>query len=362
MRKQATLGAGLICLATLAAVQARTWTDSTGRVQVEAEMLEYNGEKIWLRDTDNRVFVARMEELSQTDQQYVRQESERRKAAAAAQSVARAGDISYGTARKLGSLANRQIDESSGLAASRRHPGVFWTHNDSGDDARLYAFDLKGKDRGSCVVSGIHAYDWEDIASFTMDGKSYLLVGDCGNNGMAAAVHMLYLVEEPPLDPAGGVAVREVPVVQTIHFAYEDDFRNCEAIAVDPTSRTILLATKEWLLHSHIYAMAWPKNDPKKATTARKIATLTAVPLVTAMDVSPDGRRAIVLTYANAYQYVREAGEDWAKAFSRPGRMVVMPTRIQGESICYGLDGRTLYLTSEKLPTPLWEVPVQDRK
>jgi hypothetical protein len=36
-----------------------------------------------------------------------------------------------------------------------------------------------------------------------------------------------------------------------------------------------------------------------------------------------------------------------------------MPRRRQGESICYGPDGKTLYLTSEQLPTPLWEVPVE---
>ena len=42
-------------------------------------------------------------------------------------------------------------------------------------------------------------------------------------------------------------------------------------------------------------------------------------------------------------------------------REIGMPLRIQGESICYGPDGKTLYLTSEKLPTPLWEVPVVDK-
>jgi hypothetical protein len=90
--------------------------------------------------------------------------------------------------------------------------------------------------------------------------------------------------------------------------------------------------------------------------TARAIAPL-GIPDVTAMDISPDGARAIVLTYIDAYEYVRATDETWAEAFSREGRLVSMPPRIQGESICYGPDGKTLYLTSEGASQPLWEVP-----
>jgi hypothetical protein len=75
------------------------------------------------------------------------------------------------------------------------------------------------------------------------------------------------------------------------------------------------------------------------------------------MDISADGLRAVVLTYGPAFEYVRAGGEKWSAAFRRPGRKLWMPGRRQGESICYGPDGKTLYLTSEKLPTPLLEVP-----
>jgi len=80
------------------------------------------------------------------------------------------------------------------------------------------------------------------------------------------------------------------------------------------------------------------------------------------MDISPDGRRAIVLTYADALEFVRRDGETWRQAFARRPRTIVMPRRRQGEAICYGPDGRTLYLTSEHTPTPLLEVPVIEAK
>ena len=50
-----------------------------------------------------------------------------------------------GPAERVGRIEHEPVRESSGIAASRRHPGVFWTHNDKGDAARLYAIDGTGK-------------------------------------------------------------------------------------------------------------------------------------------------------------------------------------------------------------------------
>jgi hypothetical protein len=352
MRLTVAFIAAALCTTSAIAAEARTWTDRQGENQVEAEYLTSQAGKVWLRRLpDGRVFEIPLAELSTADQQYVegllREKDARKKAAESDQ----AGRIRYGPPRKLATLADHTIDESSGVASSRRQPGLFWTHNDSGGDAQIYLFDTKGRDLGSCVLADVLAYDWEDVASFTWQDKHYLLLGDVGNNGLAADVQILHLVEEPPVEPDKGVAVEKVPVVQTIFFSYEDDHRNCEALAVDPTDRTILLATKQFTLRCYVYALAWPKDDRKEALTARRIATLK-IPLVTGMDVSPNGRRAVLVTYAGAYEFVRKASEDWAEALAREPREIEMPARIQGESIYYGAEGKKLYLTSEKTPAP----------
>jgi hypothetical protein len=307
-------------------------------------------------------------DLSRSDQEYVRKRLQDEKAARKTRPEGR-DSIPYGPGRQLCLLACPRLDELSGMACSRRHPGLFWAHNDSGDEARIYLFDRKGRDLGSCRLAGVMAYDWEDIASFAMDGKPCLLVADTGNNGLAAAVHMLHLIEEPPCDPKHGVKVNEVPVLRTIYFSFKDDYRNCEAVGVDPTDKTILLVSKEPASSCHAYALRWPKDDhgvkpnglPEKALVARRIGTL---PLrqVTAMDISPDGRRAVVLTYGSAFEYPREGKDDWAKAFSRPPREIAVPRLAQAEAICYGPDGKTLYLSSERRPTPLIEIPVRLRR
>lgn len=354
----------LLCLSTLSCrfgpsiAEARTWTDSTGKLQFEADFVDFNDGKVLLTQAGGQIFSIQLEKLSKADQRFVRKELERRRAEQKAEVSDKPGTILYGPGRELCKLANQTIDESSGLACSRNRAGVFWTHNDSGDYARLYAFDAKGKDLGWCQLADIQAFDFEDIASFRLDKKNLLLIGDVGNNGLAATVQILYLIEEPPIDPKGTNSGKHVPVVQVINYAYEDDHRNCEGLAVDPTSRTILLVTKEKTSSCFVYALAWPENDPKRVHTARKIATLK-IPPTTAMDVSPDGLRAVVLTYGNAYEYTRDKDEDWAAAFSRRPCEIVVPQRLQGESICYGPDGKTLYLTSEKLPTPLLMVPVK---
>jgi len=334
----------------------RTWSDAAGRMRVKAALIDFNGQKVWLRRADNRVFVVPATALSRADREFLDAEVRRRGDAAAKSAPEGFRTIPYGPARRLAYLADERIDESSGLAASGRRPGVFFTHNDSGDDARVYALDLKGHNLGTARLAGIHSYDLEDIATLRIANKPHLLLGDIGNNGLAAGVQVLYLIEEPKVDPERGMAADAVDVKQTIHLSFEDDHRNCEGLAVDPASNTILLVTKERAPRCHVYAMPWPENNPKKVFTARRIATLK-IPAATALDVSPDGRRAIVLAYSDAYEYHRGEEEDWAAAFSRSGRLIRMPLRAQGESICYGADGKTLYLTSEQLPTPLWEVP-----
>ena len=257
----------------------------------------------------------------------------------------------YGPPKKLCVLQDEEINESSGLAVSRRRENLFWTHNDSGDRARIFAFDRHGHDWGVYQVPGAKATDWEDMASFEWQGRPCLLLADVGDNPRRRPQITLYVVEEP--GPNSAVA----DLLMTIPVKYENGSRDCESVAVDPASGKILLLAKE-LLFSTVYEFDLPDAAPRKPLTARQVARV-AVPLPTAMDVSPDGLRAIMLTYAFAYQFMREKNESWQQALQREPRRIDMPQRRQGESICYGLDGWTLFLTSEKLPTPLWEVPVE---
>lgn len=265
--------------------------------------------------------------------------------------------IEYGPWRLVCSLANKDVDESSGVAASRLSPGVFWTHNDSGDPPRIFAFNAKGEDLAVFDIEGTIHQDWEDMASFTLGGKAYLLLADVGDNAEARDQCTLYLLHEPRLDPARRGVRGKLRAGMAIEFRYEDGPHNCEAVAVDTTSRTVLLVTKTAIGQPEVLALPLPDRVGRDDILVAKAIAMLKLPLVTSMDISPDGLRAIVLTYGDAYEFARGRDEKWAAAFARAPRKLAMPPRRQGEAICHGPDGQTLYLTSEGSPCPLFEVP-----
>jgi len=277
--------------------------------------------------------------------------------------------IEYEPGKQIATLAHKVITESSGMAAGRRRPGVFWTHNDSGDGPRLYALDAKGKHLGTVTVRGATSRDWEDIASFTLDGTPYLLIADIGDNGRRRKTCALHLVVEPNLptttQPATTPRATTTPVVRTLTFTYGHGPADCESVAVDVPGRAIYLVTKTRRPPCTVYRL--PLLTIKKPATA-PAAPIVAEPvghlpllMATAADISPDGRRMVVTTYGDAFEYTRGPTDTWPDALRRRGRPIALPRRKQGEAICYGPDGRTIYLTSEKLPTPLIEVKPKGR-
>lgn len=262
----------------------------------------------------------------------------------------------WGEPRKVCDLTDGEIKESSGLGASRTIDGVFWTHNDSGDEPRVFAVDREGRTRATFRLEGAEADDWEDLCVFSRGRKSWLLIADTGDNDSERDEVVLYVVEEPRSLPPEGAANASLRVAARIVMTYEDGKHDCESVGVDDTTGQVLLVTKQRRMGKPgVYAFELPERSGK--AVARKIAEVDVPPLTTALDVSPDGRLAVVLTYVDAYVFPRAEGEDWAAAFGRAPLRVKMPARRQGESICFGRDGRTLFLTSEKVPTPLWEVP-----
>src|SRR5690606_35971094 len=70
----------------------------------------------------------------------------------------------FGERNACGSIDNPAINEASGLVASAAHTGYFWTHNDSGDEARIFLIDDSARHKATYYLQGIPAFDWEDIA------------------------------------------------------------------------------------------------------------------------------------------------------------------------------------------------------
>ncbi len=286
-------------------------------------------------------------------------------------------DVIYGPPVKLALVEDPAIEESSGLARCHSRDDALWTHNDSGDRARLFLIGTNGRTLGTAKVQGVKPDDWEDMCSFRRNGKSYLLIGDIGDNQQQRRELTLCLVEEPDARVVESPAVWHLQPVALIPLRLEGGPRNCEALAVDAAGGTILLASKSLAGGCQIFQAAWDwaaatRGQAATARPAEPTASSAAfpplsakpiahaeIPLATGMDISEDGRRAIIVSYLGGYEWTRRDGEDWAAALARPPRFLPLPIRSQGEAICYGADDRSLYLTSEGRSQPLWLVPAQ---
>jgi len=268
--------------------------------------------------------------------------------------------IHYAKPSKLSEIENDDITESSGLAVSNFSNRRFWTHNDSGGKSRLYCFGRDGRHLGTCKVAGAKLKDWEDMASATIGGKPFLIVGDIGDNRRVRDDCVVYFITEPP-DPKTDVKARF-----QFTFAYKGGAVDCEALAYDPIGRSLLLTEKTRLgsfRRGRVYEIVLPIDEimfGKEAKRPGKLLAkpigLTAVPTVTAMDISRDGRFLVIGSYVESMLYERKAGQTWSDVLQGRGQLVHMPARRQGEAICFARHGYDLFATSEKRPTPLFEI------
>lgn len=269
------------------------------------------------------------------------------------------------SAQVAGLLLDERLGAVSGLASSRRHDDVLWVHNDGGGGPFLYALGNRGGLRGVLEVEGVVNTDWEDMAAFTLDGAHYLLVADTGDNGGLRHTLQLHVVAEP-----GAIAAQASrPAAWSIAFRWPDGPRDCEAVAVDVANERILLVSKKRRPPQVFSLPLRPAGD--EVQVAELVGTLAGVPTpseaerqadpgrpslrgqVTAVDLSPDGRRLAVLTYEEVLVYERAEGEPWAQAFAREPRLQALPLLPQAEALGWSADGTRLHATGEFRPAPL---------
>ncbi len=95
--------------------------------------------------------------------------------------------------------------------------------------------------------------------------------------------------------------------------------------------------------------------EPKiEILEARKITNFSAV-VVTAADISIDSKRLLLATYAQELEFTRDEKQGWAQVLTGKPRYLPTPLRRQGEAICYSLDGKAIYWTSEGARAAIWK-------
>lgn len=232
------------------------------------------------------------------------------------------------------------VREVSGLAVSRRDSRIYWAHEDSYTSPVLHAFEADGRARGSLRVAGAENIDWEDVASFTLDGRAWLLIADVGDNQGVRTNCSLLVVAEP--DPAELSPDRELvaTVAWRVPVSYADGPRDCEAVAVDAREGRVYLLAKRVTPHGLYVLPLREASGGAPVGPAERVGELTGFPAAegsrrmlpvpsgayraqpTGMDFAADGSAAVITTYGEVLLYPKNDDESWARALSRPGRVL----------------------------------------
>ncbi|MFI8812690.1 MULTISPECIES: WD40 repeat domain-containing protein [unclassified Streptomyces] len=235
-----------------------------------------------------------------------------------------------GGADRTFTIEDPRITESSGLAASPTHPGVYWTHNDSDDGPYIYAVDSRtGKTVATITMRGVGEPRDVEAISIGPDGNVY--VGDIGDNLDGTWDHVwIYRFPEPK-------RLRDATVTATqFDVKYADGARNAEALMVHPKTGRVYIASKNED-GGGLY------EGPAKLSTGgtNVFRRVGEVPWVTDGAFSPDGHELLLRSYFSARAYAFEGGrlgEDHA---------VSAPFQRQAESVTYTADGSALMFGSE---------------
>lgn len=267
----------------------------------------------------------------------------------------------YAEPRVVGRIANPDIIEASGLAASKCQPGVFWTHNDSGDGPYIYALNERGDNLGTWRVSGARNIDWEDIATFKdAAGKCYVYTGDIGDNKLQRETHTIYRVPEPAVTAASagttGTTAAQTEPAEALEYTYPDGGQNAETMLVHPVTGDIYVLSKSRDKPSGVYRL--PAGFGGSGVRAAKVAELKvpAIPfgLLTGGDVAPDGRSVVVCDYAGGYELrLPEGDKIFDDIWSQKPVEIDLGKRDTGEAVAYSADGTSILATTENQKAPI---------
>ena len=257
-------------------------------------------------------------------------------------------------------LQDKSIAELSGLAASRRYPGVLWGHNDSGDTARLFALNERGETVATVNFAGLEARDWEDM---TLAGQ-WIYIAEIGDNLSINENIRVYRLREPDLNPdkTGQIVDLKPAQWEEMTLSYPDGARDAETLAATPDGHLLIVSKNRG--GSNFYALKEPFQNGRTATLDKIFfdvqfgATGWTTKLATSGDLSPDGKTLAVTTYTQLYQFPLARPFDFTSLQIRAPQIQELPRLKQCESVCFAADGRSLWVASEGKGAPLWELPL----
>ena len=228
-----------------------------------------------------------------------------------------------------GQYTHPAIRESSGIVASRQFEGVYWTLNDSGNPAVLYATRLNGELIQEISVQGSQNFDWEALG---IDDQNQLWIGEIGNNSLLRTDLKLVVVAEP-----NPFTDTEAEVIASYPYRYPNENVDAEGLFIADGVPYIVSKERE---HAVLYRFPTLKADTEHVLES--VGEFAEAKWVTGAGISEDGTRLAVCTYDALWIYQGTAN-DLAQMIQSISWH--LPHGFLGEAVC--LDGYNLVLTNE---------------
>ena len=251
-----------------------------------------------------------------------------------------------------------EIDESSALVKSRVWKDVFWTLNDSGDEARIFPINRNGevlravwqKEEAGITIPDAVNIDWEDIST---DNNGNLIIGAFGNNNSSRRDLAIYILKDPkPQFTSITRIFRKIPFYFPEQKSFPDSSLNFDCEAVFSANDKIYLLTKH-RTNTNTCLYRFDSLNPLIENPVSKIGEFNIDGMVTAADVSEDGTKLTVLTYNNIWLFqVTKYSDDYFH-----GKISWLPISAkQCEGICFDEDN--LLISNEQ--TELFRISLSD--
>ena len=253
----------------------------------------------------------------------------------------------FGEPVDLGLINSAEINEASGLVASRITPGVLWTHNDSGDNSRIFALNEQGQLLATCKLVNIDTRDCEDIAvgRGPLDSVSYLYVADIGDNDAQHESSFIYRFPEPGIDLALRDHSLKIRGVETIAFQYPDGSRDAETLLSDPVTGDLFIVSKRDKA-ARVYRLPFPQPTGQ-VMTAEYVCTLPFTSAVSG-DISAAGDEILIKNYLYVYYWPRLLSQTVGQALAQTPSTIPYQVEPQGEAIAWKQDGSGFFTLSEE--------------
>jgi hypothetical protein len=260
-------------------------------------------------------------------------------------------------------LDDDRLNETSGIAASNTHPGMYYVHNDSGDTSRFFAIGPDGKLKGvfyynaDKTLKSLGVKDCEDIAVSTGPeaGASYVYIGDIGDNSAVRKYITVYRIKEPALS-AAGAAVNTTAEALTLQ--YPDGARDAETLMADPIDKLLYIVSKR---EDTVRIYTTPLNfNACDTLVLSKRASLYLqgsgeTKWIVAGDIAQSGQQVLLKSYTKVYYWKRSSNAEpiWQTLLRSPA---VLPytLELQGEAIGFTTDATGYYTVGEGVHAPVY--------